>query len=106
MADDIAVEFGSDPEEIRDLPFNYFSGFPDVIFAENFEGIPTKHVNWSTTDWDYVHQILNAVLLNPFSEKSKQLFARTQDLFRNRCWIMLSLMRMINNHIICGRNCW
>jgi hypothetical protein len=78
MADDIAVEFGSDPEQIRELPFNYFAGFPDVIFAENFEGIATKHVNWTSTEWDYIHQILNAVLLNPFSPKSKQLLVTKQ----------------------------
>lgn len=78
MADDIAVEFGVDPEQVRNLPFNYFSGYMDVIFAENFEGIPTKHVNWTKTEWDYVHQILNAVLLNPFSEESKQLFVTKQ----------------------------
>ena len=78
MADDLAIEFGNDPDQIRSLPFNYFAGFPDIIFAENFEGIPTKHVNWTDTELDYVHQILNAVLLNPFSEKSKQLFVTKQ----------------------------
>lgn len=50
----------------------------DVIFAENFEGIPTQRLNWTDTEWGYVHQILNAVLLNPFSEQSKQLMVTKQ----------------------------
>ena len=53
MAERIGLEFEIDPSIIKSLPFNYFAAFPDIIQSEDFEMIPTRHVNWTETEWEH-----------------------------------------------------
>ena len=49
----------------------------DILFAERFEGYH-KTSDFTEEDWEAIYQMLNAILLNPFSEPSKQLMVSKQ----------------------------
>jgi hypothetical protein len=42
MTDVFSINFNLTKEVLTDLPFLYFAGLGDVVFAELFQGIPQK----------------------------------------------------------------
>jgi hypothetical protein len=45
MSEAFAIEFNTTFETMRDLPFDWFALFGDVVFAEMFEDI-SQQINW------------------------------------------------------------
>jgi hypothetical protein len=50
----------------------------DIIFAENFEKYSGGGHDFSEDDWENMDRMLNSLLLDPFSDHTRQLMVTKQ----------------------------
>ena len=50
----------------------------DIIFAEDFEQVPGGGHDFSEEDWENMYRMLNSLLLDPFSNHTRQLMVTKQ----------------------------
>ena len=66
-----AKEFGKDQQYFTDMSLNMLGLHADIIFAENFEGVPGGGRDFTEEDWETMYRMLNSLLLAPFSNHTR-----------------------------------
>jgi hypothetical protein len=77
MSDTFAKEFGKTSQEFKDMSFADSALHGDQLFCERFEGYH-KTSDFSEDEWENMYLMMNAILLNPFSDHSRQLMVTKQ----------------------------